>query len=144
MIAVDTNVLVYAHRKDSEWHAKAVSAVRAVAEGRAPWALPWPCVNEFVAIVTHPKIYAPPSTLPQALAQVEAWLESPSLILLSESENHFPKLQDLLTKSRSVGPRVHDARIATLCLEHEVDELWTADRDFARFPGLVTKNPLVA
>jgi toxin-antitoxin system PIN domain toxin len=144
MIAVDTNVLVYAHRKDSEWHAKAVSAVRTVAEGRAPWALPWPCVHEFVAIVTHPKIYAPPSTLPQALAQVEAWLESPSLILLSESENHFPKLQDLLTKSRSVGPRVHDARIATLCLEHEVDELWTADRDFARFPGLVTKNPLVA
>lgn len=144
MIAVDTNVLVYAHRKDSEWHAKAVSAVRAVAEGRAPWALPWPCVHEFVAIVTHPKIYAPPSTLPQALAQMEAWLESPSLILLSESENHFPKLQDLLTKSRSVGPRVHDARIATLCLEHEVDELWTADRDFARFPGLVTKNPLVA
>lgn len=144
MIAVDTNLLVYAHRKDSEWHAKAVSAVRGLAEGRAPWALPWPCVHEFLAIVTHPKIYAPPSTLAQALSQVEAWLESPSLVLLSESEQHFPTLQELLTVSRSSGPRVHDARIVALCMDHEVRELWTADRDFARFPGLITNNPLVA
>ena len=42
MIAVDTNLLVYAHRKDSQWHAVAEPAVRSLAEGTAPWAIPWP------------------------------------------------------------------------------------------------------
>ena len=59
MIAVDTNVLVYAHRRDSEWHKPAESVVRALAEGHAPWAIPWPCLHEFLAIATHPAIYDP-------------------------------------------------------------------------------------
>ena len=56
MIALDTNLLVYAHRRDSEWHAEATAAVRELAEGPAPWAIPWPCLHEFLAIVTHPRI----------------------------------------------------------------------------------------
>ena len=54
MIAVDTNLLVYAHRRDSEWNTAARSALSDLAEGRRAWAIPWPCVHEFVAIVTHP------------------------------------------------------------------------------------------
>ena len=72
MIAVDTNLLVYAHRRDSEWNAAARSALSDLAEGRRAWAIPWPCVHEFVAIVTHPKIYQPPSTIAEAIDQVEA------------------------------------------------------------------------
>ena len=143
MIAVDTNVLVYAHRRDSEWHGKAAAAVRGLAEGVAEWAIPWPCVHEFLAIVTHQRIYQPPSTLAQALRQVQAWLESPTLVLLSESSSHFETLESLLTKGHVAGPRVHDARIAALCVEHGIDELWSADRDFTRFPAVVVKNPLV-
>ena len=63
MIAIDTNLLVYAHRRDSGWHERAAAAVQELAEGRASWAVPWPCVHEFLAIVTHPRIYAPPSTI---------------------------------------------------------------------------------
>ncbi|HEX6271751.1 MAG TPA: TA system VapC family ribonuclease toxin [Polyangiaceae bacterium] len=143
MIAVDTNVLVHAHREDSEWHAPAAAAVERLAEGVRAWAIPWPCLHEFLAIVTHPRIFRPPSTLPQALEQVRAWLESPSLVLLSESGAHLDTLESMLTASRSVGPRVHDARVAALCMEHAVDTLWSADRDFARFPDLSVENPLV-
>ena len=143
MIAVDTNVLVYAHREDAPFHATAASCMAALAEGLAPWALPWPCLHEFLAIVTHPRIYAPPTTLERALEQVDAWLESPSLALLTESQGHWIALRALLRNGRIAGPRVHDARIAALCLQHGVRELWSADRDFNRFAGLKVVNPLV-
>ena len=143
MIAVDTNVLVYAHREDSPWHPQAYARLQELAEGRAVWALPWPCVHEFLAIVTHPRIYAPPTPLALALDQVEAWLESPGLVVLAESENYWPELRQMLIAGLVAGPQVHDARVAALCRLHGVRELWTVDRDFSRFPGLKVKNPLV-
>lgn len=88
MIAVDSNVLVYAHREDSPWHGAAYARISQLAQGRAPWAIPWPCVHEFLAIVTHARIYVPPTPLDVAVDQVEAWMESPSLVLLLESENY--------------------------------------------------------
>ncbi len=142
MIAVDTNILVYAHRSDSEFNEAAYACMSALVQGRAQWAIAWPCVCEFYAIVTHPRIYDPPSTAAQALDQIDAWLESPSAVLLAEPEDHWPRLRQLILDGRIVGPRVHDARIAALCTAHGVRELWTVDRDFARFPELATKNPL--
>ncbi|MDP2969464.1 MAG: PIN domain-containing protein, partial [Deltaproteobacteria bacterium] len=103
----------------------------------------WPCIHEFLAIVTHPRIYTPPTPLEKALDQVEAWLESPSLVLLSESEDYWQQLRSMLQSGRVSGPQVHDARIAALCQQHGVSELWTIDRDFGRFPGLTVKNPLI-
>jgi len=142
VIAVDTNILVYAHRADAEWHDRAADHVRRLAEGRAPWAIPWPCVHEFLAIATHPRIYEPPTPLDTAVEQVDAWLESPTLVLLAESGEHWDQIRPLLTSGKIAGPRVHDARIAALCIAHGVRELWTADRDFGRFPALTTRNPL--
>jgi predicted nucleic acid-binding protein len=84
VIAVDTNILIYAHREDSPFHDAAFRRVAGLAEGPAVWAIPWPCVHEFLAIVTHPRIYAPPTPLARALHQVDAWLESPTLALLAE------------------------------------------------------------
>jgi len=135
--------LVYAHRADSEWHAPARTRLEELAEGAAQWAIPWPCLHEFLSIVTHPRIYRPPSTIAQALDQVRAWIESPSLVLLAESGFHFETLANLLSSSRTVGPRAHDARIAAVCLDHGIDELWSADRDFSRFPEILVRNPLV-
>lgn len=143
MIAVDTNLLVYAHRSDSQWHEPAAAVLARLAEGKAAWALPWPCVYEFLAIVTHPKIYAPPTSLPQALDQVDAWAESPSVVWLTEGEAHWEALRASLLASKVRGPQVHDARVAALCRQHGVRELWTADRDFTRFQGLRTRNPLL-
>ena len=143
MIAVDTNLLVYAHRRDSEWHERAADSVRALAEGRAPWAIPWPCVHEFLAIATHPRIYDQPTSLPKALDQVSAWLESPSLTLLAEGLGYADRLKKVLAASKVTGAKVHDARVAALCLYHGVRELWSADRDFTRFAELAVRNPLV-
>ncbi len=142
MIAVDTNILVYAHRRDSRWHEQALRAVESLANGRDAWAIPWPCVHEFYSIVTHPRIYDPPSTPEQALAQLRAWSESPSLNLLAEDEDYWPVLESVLARSPIAGPAIHDARIAALCLRHGVQELMTADRDFSRFPMLALANPL--
>lgn len=142
MIALDTNILVYAHREDSPFHAVAAHRLTDLAEGTAPWAIPWPCIHEFLAIVTHPRIYDPPTPLALALAQVDAWIESPTLVLLAESDQHWAELRSLVAKAKVAGGRVHDARVAALCRQHGVRELWTADRDFSRFAGLAAVNPL--
>ncbi len=142
MIAVDTNILVYAHREDSPFHAAALRSVVELAEGAATWAIPWPCLHEFLAIVTHPRIYAPPTPLARALDQVEAWLESPTLLLLAETATHWPNMRTLLMNAHISGPQVHDARVAALCRSHGVRVLWTVDRDFSRFAGFAAVNPL--
>lgn len=144
MIAVDTNLLVYAHREDSPWHDVALKVMTGLAEGSASWAIPWPCVHEFLAIVTHPKIYRPPTPMPIAVAAVRAWLESATLRLLGESPDHLDRLERLVVAARATGPMVHDARIAALCLSHGVRQFWSADRDFTRFPSMRIKNPLVS
>jgi hypothetical protein len=144
LIAVDTNILVYAHREDSPFHDVAFQRIAELAESPANWAIPWPCLHEFLAIVTHPRIYAPPTPLARALDQVDSWLEAPTLVLLTESAEYWPLLRAQLRDGRIVGPQVHDARIAALCRQHGISGLWTADRDFSRLPGLTVSNPLTA
>ena len=141
MIAIDTNILVYGHRRDSAFHEPAAAAVRQLAEGRRSWAIPWPCLHEFLAIVTHPRIYDPPTPLPRAVAQLRAWTASPSVTLIHEGPDHLQILSTMLEVAAATGPRVHDARVAALCVGAGVAELWTADRDFSRFP-IPTRNPL--
>lgn len=143
MIAVDTNILVYSHRLDSEWNEVAYTRLAELASGRATWAIPWPCIHEFFSVVTHPRIFYPPSSVDQALAQVAAWMECPSLVLISEEGDYWPCLQTLISSAKLRGPAVHDARIAALCRLHGVHELWTADRDFSRL-NVTVRNPLVA
>lgn len=144
MTGVDTNILVYAHREESEWHEPAYAVMARLAEGAAPWALPAPCLHEFLAIVTHPKVYRPPTPLTEAIDQVNAWRESPSLVVIAESEGYWERLATLLVPARAWGGQIHDARVAALCLHHGVTELWSADRDFGRFPELRVANPLIS
>lgn len=143
MIAIDTNLLVYAHREDSPWHTKALAALLGLAEGSTRWGIPWPCVHEFLAIVTHPRIYRPPTPLPIALQTIGAWKRSPMVSLLGESEDHLERFASIATSAKVEGALVHDARVAAICLSHGVKELWSADRDFSRFPRLKVANPLV-
>jgi uncharacterized protein len=144
MIAVDTNLLVYAHRRDSAFHVPAVRSVAALAQADTAWAIPWPCLHEFYSIVTNLRVFGPPSTPHQASAQLDAWLASPSLVLLHEAAQHWATLRRLLVDARASGSIVHDARVAAICIDHDVTELWSADRDFNRFPRLPVRNPLVA
>jgi hypothetical protein len=134
---------VYAHRGESQFHLLATEALRPIIEGPAPWALPWPCVHEFIGVVTNPKVYRPPSPLPDALVFLDSLMTAPNLHLLAESPGYFDKLREIVLAGKISGPRIHDARIAALCLHHGVSELWTADRDFSLFPQLRARNPLV-
>ena len=143
MIALDTNILVYAHRADSPFHEPARSAIESLAAGGRPWAIPWPCAHEFFAIVTHPRIYktaTPPGT---AFAQLRALHALASLAFITEAEDHLQRLAPLALAAKVQGGAIHDARIAAICLSHGVAELWSADRDFSRFPSLTVRNPLI-
>ena len=141
MTAVDTNVLVYAHRHDSPHHQAASLAVRRLAEGTAPWGIPWPCVHEFLSVSTNPRIFQPPSPPEIAIRQVEIWMESPTLRLLAEPAGYWDALRSTFLAGKLRGAQVHDARIHAICRASGVHELWSADRDFSRMRGLQIVNP---
>ncbi|MBM3762135.1 MAG: type II toxin-antitoxin system VapC family toxin [Acidobacteria bacterium] len=143
MIVVDTNILVYAHRKDLADHAAAAAAVRRLAEGRASWGIPWACVHEFLSVVTDGRIFVVPSPAEAAVEQVEVWMESPGLKMLCETAGYWDALKRTVLGGRLKGAQVHDARIHAICVSHGVEELWSADRDFTRMRGVRVVNPCV-
>ena len=143
MIAIDTNILVYAHREELQFHEVAHAALTSLTDTYAPWGIPWPCLHEFVSVVTNSRTFSPPSSLAHVKRQITEWLASPTLQLLTTTPDHWQILHDVLARSGAVGGSVHDARIAAICIENGVRELWTADRDFAKFKGLKAINPLV-
>lgn len=108
MIAVDADILVYAHRRDSGFHPTATEAIRELAES-VPWSIPWPCIHEFCAVVTHPRIYDPPTDTDAGADQVDAWLEAPTRVMLAETMAHWSHLRGLLTNRRIAGAQVQDA-----------------------------------
>ena len=142
MIAVDTNILVYAHRRESRVHETAAEMLRALAEGDRRWAIPWPCCYEFLSVVTNRRIWRGAESSPdEAWNQLRAWVDSPSNLLLGETSGFLDILERLVRRPRVRGPLVHDARVAAICLAHGIDELLSRDRDFALFPELTTRNP---
>ena len=142
MKAVDTNILVYAHRREVDEQPRAAALLRELSGGSLRWAIPWPCIYEFISIVTNSRIWKDTASTPaQAWSQVEAWMEDPTLVLLSESESFAETLGELARRPRVRGGVIHDARIAALCLAHGVSELLSRDRDFSLFPELKVENP---
>ncbi len=143
MIAIDSNILVYAHREDSSWHELAGRSLTELAGSGSPWAIPWPCIHEFLGIVTHPKVFRPPTPLRHAINAVESWFESPSFHVIGEASGYWDELKRTLESGRISGPAIHDAKIFAICRTHGIRELWSADRDFSRFAGVRIVNPLI-
>ena len=142
MIAVDTNVLVYAHRRELPDNTEAREAMRALTEGHSAWAIPWPCSYEFLSVVTNRRIWKDEASSPeQAWEQLRVWASSPSAVFIGETENFLGILRRFAQRPRVRGGEVHDARIAAICVAHGVDSLLTRDRDFSLFPELKTLNP---
>lgn len=141
MQAIDTNILVYAEISSSPHHRVAQKVLVTLAEGAVPWAIPWPCVYEFLRVVTHPRVYHPPIPLMVVLKDLRKILDSPMLILLHETRNHLGIMMSVLEEAGISGNLIHDAHIAALCIEHGISELITGDRDFSRFPSLSVINP---
>lgn len=134
MIAVDTNILVYAHRAELPQHGRAAARLRELAEGDARWGLPVFCLGEFIRVVTHPAVLRPASTLEEATTVVDRLLASPSLEVLAPGERYWPLLRAALGEARATGNLAFDAQIVAVCRESGVRALVTEDRDFRRFP----------
>jgi uncharacterized protein len=139
--ALDTNVLVFAEITNSPFHERALQILRECSEGAVAWAIPWPCIYEFLRVVTHSRVWHPPVPYNTAAADIQAILGSPSLVLLSETDHHAEVMEGVVRASGATGNLIHDAHIAALCLEHGVSELVTGDRDFLRFEGLRIMDP---
>ncbi len=142
MIAIETNVLVHAHRRESREHHAAYAVLLQAMKRPERWAIPWPCVAEFFSVVTNAKLWKGAESTPaQAFKQLDVWTSAPSNVLLTETEDTFRHLSALALAGGIKGAAIHDARIAAICLSHGIEELLTADRDFSRFARLKTRNP---
>jgi toxin-antitoxin system PIN domain toxin len=138
MIAVDTNILVYAHREELVQHRKARARITHLAESPARWALPVFCLGEFLRVVTHPRLLSPPFSVEDACQALGRLLASPSLVVLTPGERFWPLLAQAVREGDAAGNLVFDAQVVALCREAGVATLLTEDRDFARFSGFRT------
>ena len=136
MIAVDSNVLIYAHRGETEWHDAAASRLVALAEGAERWGLPVFCVTEFMRVVTHARVFNPPSSVSQAAAFVTSVAAAPSCEVVRPGPGFLELLMDTARQADAHGNLIFDAQIAALCLEQGIDTVLTNDREFERFGAL--------
>ena len=143
MIAIDTHLLIHAHRTDLPQHLAAVNALTRLAARPEGWAIPMPCAAEFLSVVTGSRFRASRTPVAVAFDTLDTWLAHPRCRLIAETSGHLRLFRELVERAGIAGPDVYDARIAAICLEHGVEELWTSDRDFARFPDLRVRDPLI-
>jgi uncharacterized protein len=141
MIILDANVLLYAYDETSPHHAPARGWLERTLAAPAPVGLPWSTVLAFLRIGTNPRALQRPLTLEAAIGIVDSWLEQPCVTLVGPGPRHYQILRDVLRSAQAKGPLVTDAHLAALALEHGAI-LATSDRDFSRFDGLQTVNPL--
>ena len=117
MRAVDTNILVYAHRREGAEHERASELLEELAEGEEAWAIPWPCIYEFFSVVTNARIWKERASTPsQAWEQIAAWTSSPTVRLLSETDE-FVGVRGV------VGCRVTNAMTDVLVQQTDRDAL---------------------
>ncbi len=143
MIAVDTNILVYAHRQDYEFHEAAQRALRSLATDDKPWGVVAHCLCEFYANVTSARIYKKPTSADHASLQLATLLDVPNLHVLGDTVETTQLWVEWMRTKRIAGPAVYDARIAAVCVLSGVSRLWTCDRDFSRYPEINVENPMV-
>jgi toxin-antitoxin system PIN domain toxin len=136
LIAVDTNILVYAHREEFDEHKAALTWLNHLARGNVPWGLPVFALGEFIRVVTHPRIFDPPTSLENAIGALQGLLSMPSLRVLGPDRAYPSHLMDAIRIGRTAGNLAFDAQIASVCREHGVGRLLTRDRDFSRFPWI--------
>lgn len=141
MIVVDANLLIYSYDSDSSHHKKSRSWVERIFSGVEPVGLPWQTVCAFLRVITNRKLPGSRLTVEQAAETVEEWLAQPNVRILAPGDEHWSVLKRMMVEGQASGPLVSDAELVALTVEYG-GVLYTADRDFARFPGLRWKNPL--
>jgi toxin-antitoxin system PIN domain toxin len=141
VIVVDANLLIYSYDTDSPHHKKSRAWVEKIFSDIEPVGLPWQTVSAFLRVITNRRLPGSRLTVEQAIEIVEAWLEQPNIRVIVAGDDHWSVLKRMIMEGRASGPLVSDAELVALTVEYG-GVLYTADRDFARFPGLRWKNPL--
>lgn len=142
MILVDANILIYAEDRLSSRHAAARAWWDAQLSGASPACLCWTVLGAFIRIGTNPRVFNRPLAMDQAIARVQSWIDQPCVRIVTPTERHWEVIRKLLHDGQAVANLVTDAHLAALAMEHGC-ELMSTDSDFARFPGLRWRNPLV-
>jgi len=143
VIILDADILLYAYDETSPQHRNARDLVNRVFSSGAPVGLPWQTVGAFLRIVSDTRLPGHRKTPEEAAQVVDRWFEQPNVRLLAPGDQHWRWLRQMMTDGQAHGPLVTDAQLAALTIEHG-GELYSTDRDFARFPGLRWKNPLTS
>ena len=141
MIVLDANLLIYSYDTHSPHHKKSLSWLEKILSGTETVGLPWQTVSAFIRVLTNRKLHGLRLSLEQAAEVVDEWLNQPGVRLLLPGEDYWRLLRRVMIEGQAFGPLVSDAEIAALTIEYG-GVLHTADRDFARFPGLRWRNPL--
>jgi toxin-antitoxin system PIN domain toxin len=140
MLLPDLNVLIGAHRSDSPMHARCRDWLLAAFAGDEAFGIAPPVLIGLVGILTHPRVFRPPDTHDQAFAFVNSLVAHPNALLLNPGRDHLSLFEGLCRRADAHGDLVADAYLAALALETGA-VLVSADRDFARFPGLRRREP---
>jgi toxin-antitoxin system PIN domain toxin len=138
LIAVDTNVLVYAHQERLRKHESALRRLTELAEGHAGWAIPVFCLGEFLRVITHPRLFTPPYSADEGCVALERILASPSLTVILPGPDFPTLLSAAIREANAAGNLVFDAQVVAVCRENGVSALLTEDRDFDRFRSFRT------
>jgi toxin-antitoxin system PIN domain toxin len=141
MMLIDANLLIYAYHRDLPQHSAAQHWLRDTLASKPYMGIPWSVLLAFVRLSTNPRVFERPPTLSTVWEQVELWLAHPNVWIPQPTERHAQVLGSLMKETNVTGNLVQDAHLAALALEHGLI-LYSADRDFARFPGLRYHNPL--
>jgi toxin-antitoxin system PIN domain toxin len=141
VIVIDANLLIYSYDRDSAHHKKSRFWLEEVLSGVEAVGLPWQSVSAFLRVITNRRLSGMRVSLQQAVQVVDEWLQQPNVQILVPADEHWSVLRQMILEGQASGPLVSDAEIAAITIEHGA-VLHTADRDFARFPGLRWKNPL--
>ena len=141
MIVIDANLLIYSYDARSPHYSKSSSWMEKVFSGSEQVGLPWQSVTAFLRVVTNRRLPGRGVTLDLAVGVVDEWLKEPHVRIIVPGDGYWPLLRQMIVDGQASGPLVSDAEVAALTIEYG-GVLHTADRDFARFPGLRWMNPL--
>lgn len=141
MIVLDANLLIYSYNSGSAYHKQARAWLESSLSNADVVGLPWQAVSAFLRVMTNPKLPGERFSLGQAAQIVDLWLAHPNVQILAPGDRYWTLFRTMVVEGRAAGPLVSDAEIAALAVEYG-GVLHTADRDFARFPGLRWVNPL--
>ncbi len=141
MILMDVNILVYAHRADAPDHVVYREWLETVLNGNQAYGVSDLVLSGFLRVVTHPKVFNPPSELKSALAFAHEVRHQPNCVMIRPGSRHWDIFAGLCQQAGAKGNLIPDAYLAALAIESG-SEWVTTDRDFSRFSGLKWRHPL--